>query len=235
MRIAICDDDLAFLEQLKSYLEDFFKRSHLKCPQIVTFSTGEALLDDSSKKDIVFLDIEMPGLNGITVANKLKGRNKNVILFITTAYVEYLDEAMRVHVFRYLSKPLEKLRLFRNLKDALQVYSLLTVRIPIETREGVFTVDTAAISCIEASGRKIFVHTRKKSYESIQNMAYWIQTLPENCFLQSHRSFIVNFAHITEFNHTLILLDNGQFKAYLTRRKYTTFKSAYLTYLESMR
>ena len=235
MRIAICDDDLAFLEQLKSYLEEFFKRSHLKCPQIITFSTGEALLDDPSKKDIVFLDVEMPGLNGITVANKLKEHNKNVILFIATAYAEYLDEAMRVHVFRYLSKPLEKQRLFRNLKDALQMYSLLTVRVPIETRQGVFTVDTADIACIEASGRKVFVHTRQKSYESVQNMAYWLQTLPENCFFQSHRSFIVNYAHISEFTPTLILLGNGQFRAYLTRRKYTAFKSAYLTYLESMR
>ena len=58
--------------------------------------------------------------------------------------------------------------------------------------------------------------------------------LPKSCFFQTHRSFIINLGHITDFDHTLIHLTN-QLTAYLTRRKYRTFKDAYLLYLESMR
>ena len=78
------------------------------------------------------------------------------------------------------------------------------------------------------------VYTVQKSYESVRNMAYWLDTLPKSCFFQTHRSFIINLGHITDFDHSLIHLTN-QLTAYLTRRKYRTFKDAYLLYLESMR
>ena len=58
---------------------------------------------------------------------------------------------------------------------------------------------------------------------------------PPNRFFQTHRSFIVNYEHITDFDHTLVHLVNGQFDAYLTKRKYSAFKEAYLLYLESTR
>lgn len=68
------------------------------------------------------LDVEMPGFDGIYVGNELKKQNESVIIFIVTSYLEYLDAAMRFHVFRYLSKPIDKQRLFQNLDDALELY-----------------------------------------------------------------------------------------------------------------
>lgn len=235
MRILICDDDILITEQLNKYLHDFFERSHLKCPEIVLFSDGESLLSDTGEKDILFLDVEMPGFDGIYVGNELKKANENIIIFIVTSYTEYLDEAMRFHVFRYLSKPVDKQRLFRNLKDAIKLYNTSTIKLPIETKQGIYTVSVTDIVCIEALGRKIIVHTVLKDYESVQNMKYWINALPVNGFFQSHRSFIINLKHVTDFDHSLIHLYNNQFEAYLTRRKYTQFKETYLLYLESTR
>lgn len=120
MRILICDDDLEIAEQLNDTLNLFFQNNSLKLPEIVIYDNGEDLLADSMDKDIVFLDIEMPGLNGIYVGNELKNKNPNIIIFIVTSYSEYLDDAMRFHVFRYLSKPVDPNRLFRNLKDAIE-------------------------------------------------------------------------------------------------------------------
>ena len=233
MRILICDDDPLIIEQLQKFIESFFKSNHIKCPELVSFTSGESLLADSEEKDLVFLDIEMPGMNGIYIGNVLKERNKNIIIFVVTSYSEYLDEAMRFHVFRYLSKPLEKQRLFRNLKDALAVYHTLSQKIALETKEETLTLPVNDIILIETQGRKIIVHTSKKDYESIHSIQYWIEILPKNCFIQSHRSFIVNLKHVSNFNHDIIYLEDGQFTAYLTKRKYTEFKNAYLLYLES--
>lgn len=235
MRILICDDDNLITEQLTKYIHDFFTRNHLKQPEIVVFSDGESLLHDSGEKDILFLDIEMPGMNGIYVGNELKKTNENIIIFVVTSFSEYLDEAMRFHVFRYLSKPLDRHRLFRNMKDALQLYHSSTIKIPVETKQGVYTISETDIIFVEAQERKVIVHTAAMDYESVHNMQYWIQTLSGNCFFQSHRSFFVNLAHVTDFDHSLIHLENGQFEAYLTRRKYTQFRDAYLLYLESKR
>lgn len=235
MRILLCDDDILIIEQLQKYIESYFESNHLKCPELVSFTSGEFLLADTEEKDIVFLDIEMPGMNGIYIGNELKRANKNVIIFVVTSYSEYLDEAMRFHVFRYLSKPLDKQRFFRNLKDALSYYNSITAKIPIETKQGVYSLPALQIIAIEAQGRKVIVHTTRQDFVSIYNMNYWIEQLHKNSFFQTHRSFIINFEHVTDFDHTTVHLTNHQVTAYLTRRKYSSFKNAYLLYLESMR
>lgn len=234
MRILICDDDHLMNEQLEKYLQEYFAKNKLTCPEIVSYNSGEELLADSGKKDIVFLDIEMPGVSGIYTGKELKKGNPNVIIFIVTSFSEYLDEAMRFHVFRYLSKPLDKQRLFRNMKDALQLYNTSNTKIAIETKQGVYSVSTSSIICVEALGRKVILHTTEADYESVHTMQYWVEHLSMPCFFQTHRSFIVNLEHVTDFSHTLISLYRGQFKAYLTRRKFSQFKATYLLYLESL-
>lgn len=235
MYISICDDDPLITENLTKYIKNYFGHNHIKCPEIVCFSSGEDLLANCGTIDILFLDIEMPGVNGIYVGKELKRRNNNIIIFIITAYSEYLDEAMRFHVFRYLSKPLDKQRLFRNMKDALYLYNSMTYKIPIETKQGMNTLPASSIIAVEAQGRKVIIHTTLRNFESVHNMQYWHEILPTNRFFQTHRSFIINFEYVTDFDHTLIHLANNQFSAYLTRRKYSAFKEAYLLYLESTR
>ena len=109
----------------------------------------------------------------------------------------------------------------------------LSQNIALETKEETLTVPVNDIIFIETQGRKTIVHTIKKEYQSIRAMQYWVEILPKNCFIQSHRSFIVNLKHVSNFNHDLIQLKEGQFTAYLAKRKYTEFKNAYLLYLES--
>lgn len=121
------------------------------------------------------------------------------------------------------------------MKDALAYYNSITTKIPVETKQGVYSFPASQIIAIEAQGRKVIVHTTRQDFDSIHNMAYWLEQLPKNSFFQTHRSFIVNFEHIVDFDHSAIHLSNQQITAYLTRRKYSSFKNAYLLYLESMR
>lgn len=235
MRIAICDDDILIIRQIECFIRTFFEAKGLKCPEISSFLNGESLLADKEDKDILFLDIEMPGISGICVGKELKKANERIIIFIITSYPEYLDEAMRFHVFRYLSKPLDRKRFFRNMKDAVDLYNTMTVKVPIETKQGLHMLLASSIIMIEAQGRNVIVHTTLHDFDSVHNMQYWLETLPENCFFQTHRSFIVNFEHISDFDHSLVHLADNQFQAYLTKRKYSAFKNAYLLYLESTR
>ena len=177
----------------------------------------------------------MWGQPGIYVGNKLKKANDRIIIFIVTSYSKYLDDAMRFHVFRYLSKPLDKQRFFRNMKDAIDLYNAMTVKVPVETKLGIHTLLASSIIMVEAQGRNVIVHTTLQDFESVHNMQYWLNLLPPNCFFQTHRSFIVNFEHISDFDHSLVHLADNQFQAYLTKRKYSAFKDAYLLYLESIR
>ena len=234
MRIIICDDDTTFSLELQNEILNFFKKKKSKAPEISVFHNGEDLLSGQPNADIVFLDIEMPGLDGITVGRKLKSQNENVIIFVVTSFLEYLDDAMRFHVFRYLSKPLDTGRLFKNLEDALQLYYSSNTKIGIETKTACHTILSTDIICVEALKRKVTVYTNQGNFESIHSMAYWKNTLAMSCFYETHRSFIVNMGHVSHFDHSLVYLSND-LKAYLTKRKYTKFKENYLMYLESMR
>lgn len=235
LRILICDDDQNIIEQLKKYITEFFHHGKNRTWELQSYSSAEELLSDAGAKDIVFLDVEMPGLDGIYAGQELKKKNPNTIIFIVTSYVEYLDEAMRFHVFRYLSKPLDKQRLFRNMKDAIQLYNSTSLKIPIETKEGIFTVNAADIIFIESQDRRIIVYTLSKKFISVSGMNHWIKALNSPCFFQTHRSFIVNMKYVSHFDHFLVYLCGDQYKAYLTKRKYSQFKESYLLFLESTR
>lgn len=235
MRILICDDDMAVSLVLQKYIHEFFTKSQLTTPETLCYTSGEELLSDTGEKDIVFLDIEMPGLSGIHTGRKLKQTNKHIIIFIITSYMEYLDDAMQFHVFRYLSKPLDKKRIFKNLKDALLLYNSSVTKIPVETKDRIHTVYSSDIVLVESSGNKSVIHTIDTSYTSLYSIQYWTKKLNLPCFFLSHRSFIVNMEYVSDFTHTMISLCNGQSRAYLARRKYTQFKEAYFLYLESTR
>lgn len=235
MRILICDDDSNITKSLSQIITAYFHKRKIKCPELAIYNNGESLLADKGKKDIVFLDVEMPGFDGIYVGNELKKENESVIIFIVTSYIEYLDAAMRFHVFRYLSKPVDKQRLYQNLDDALELYSSFNQKIAIETKSGITVVSTDEIVYVEAKGRKVTVHTIASDYDSIQTIQFWAENLPDCNFFQSHRSYIVNLSKVTSFDHELVYLCDGQFCAYLTRRKFTAFKNAYLLFMESTR
>lgn len=232
MKIALCDDDKLITEQLEKYILDYFRNSRLTACPIDIYDSGESLLATQDTYDMIFLDIEMHGLSGIFVGQELKRKNPNIIIFIVTSFAEYLDDAMRFHVFRYLSKPLDKDRLCRNFRDALTLYTNLTQKTGIEMKHGLKTVFSHEIICVETKNHHVLVHTTHGSFETTKKMNYWGKTLPESCFFQTHRSFIVNMKHVTEFDHTLVYLYHGQLTAYLTRRKYAQFKDRYLLFLE---
>lgn len=105
-------------------------------------------------------------------------------------------------------------------------------KVAVETKSGVYTALISDIISIEAQQHKVIVHTAAQDFLSIHKMQYWEDLLPKQQFFRSHRSFLVNFEHVTDFDHALIYLHNHAFTAYLARRKYTLFKTNYLLYLE---
>lgn len=236
MRILFCDDNLSVLEQLQQYTREFFTQLGGAMPEFAAYSTGDALLENETVADMAFLDVEMPGTSGIHIGGKLKRQNQRIKIFIVTAYPDYLDEAMRFQVFRYLSKPIDKNRLFRNLKDAMYQYAMESKVFPVETAEGIEVKRAEEIVCVEADRGKVWVHTTDGVLHSVKSMQYWRQTLNLPCFYSCHRSYIVNMQFIHRVFKDKITLKHskGIMEAYLTKRKFTEFKENYLRYLGSV-
>lgn len=236
MRILFCDDNADILAQLQGYVGEYFAQIGGFMPECAAYTSGEMLLEQEQSADIVFLDVEMPGLNGIQVGAELKKRNPACKIFIVTSYPDYLDDAMRFQVFRYLSKPVDKTRLFRNLKDAIYQYNMATKEYAIALDGGLETRTADEIICVETKQRKCLIHTTDGVLTTSSTMDHWRNTLTLPCFYQTHKSYIINMRYVYSVGKDSITLrhKDQQFQVYLARRKFTHFKDTYLLYLESV-
>lgn len=237
MRILFCDDDPEIIALLMKYVKEYFTINKMSQPEYAYYLSGDDLLQQENKADIVFLDVEMPGRSGIHVGAQLMERNPRTKVFIVTSYPDYLDEAMRFRVFRYLSKPINKNRLFLNLKDALYQWGIETVKIPIETLDTVKVLDADEIICCEGMLRKTKIYTVDGEYVTLKGIESWKQLLNMPCFFQTYRSFIVNMKYVVAFDKSIVKLKHGNtvLEPYLARRKYTEFKNEFLRYMESVK
>lgn len=233
MNIAICDDNMSFCEQVQNYLLEYFDRYKIDDYHIFIFNSGEQLLQDTHAFDFAFLDVEMSGLSGIHTGKELKKRNNRTIFFIITSYNDYLDEAFKFHAFRYLQKPLDKMRLFTNLKDALRVYYEYDKKVIVETKLQSYTINISDIIMIETINKKATIHTTTCEYETTKNLAYWMDVLQDYSFYQCHKSFIINLKHVDKFDSSMIYL-NGSLQAYMAVRKHNEFKKIYMRFLDSI-
>lgn len=234
MRICICSNDELITEEIKSYILRYYEENNMYGRQPDCFLNGEALLCDTQNKDLVFLDNALPQKEAVFVGQQLIKTNHNAIIFIITSYAQHLYNAMFFPEFLYLLKPLDKQALYRCLKKIFAQYHTRAIKIPIETKQGVYTISSSSIVAIEAVEKKGIVHTTSQNYESVSTIEYWETYLPSNCFFRTHRSFIVNFEHVASFDHLIIYMDTKSCHAYLTRRKYSIFKEAYFNYLQSI-
>ena len=230
MNIFICDDDNLVCEQIKALCENYYIEHKLKRPDIYIFHSGEDILASDIKPDIVYLDIQMSGIDGIAVGNSLVKSYPAAIIIIITSFPEYLDEAMRFHVFRYLTKPIEKDRLFRNMDDAMRQYRNIQNahrKIPVKSQDEVVMVPVSSIAFIEARDHRTYMHTREREYTTWDPLEKWASELDSEDFFQTHRSFLVNLKYVTNFSRNKVYLCDGKYQAYLTAKKYKKFSEAY--------
>lgn len=235
MRIIVCDDEIEQREYIKKLIFNYYSTHKYQSPEVVVYDSSETMLQDNGNKDIVFLDVEMDGMSGIDAGNILKQENPDSIVIIITAFSDYLDAAMKFNVFRYISKPVNKDRFFRNLSDAIVEYNNLNRKICIGMKKDMFSVMEREIVYIEAMGRNTIIHCIDKIIESDWTITQIKEKLNNRCFYQTHRAFVVNMEYIKSFNTVEIELQYAKEKPILSRRKYSDFKKNYLFYLEGRR
>ena len=103
MEVAIVDDEKVIREQIKKLTVKYEPDCN-----VIAYETGEELLAEGKKADIVFLDIQMEGMNGIDTARTLREKQEDMVVIFITGVKEYVFEAFDVSAFYYLLKPIEE-------------------------------------------------------------------------------------------------------------------------------
>ncbi len=232
MKILICDDDINIINHINKNLIAYAKQKATAF-KIDTFTNSKEASLSNTAYDIAFVDIEVPEIGGLELASILKQNNKNIIIFVITSYDSYLDDAMDIGIFRYITKPIDDARFFRGFNTALKRYQKNTQLITVEYYDEIYSISTDDIVYITIENRKAVIVTNTNKYSTNKRLSYWKEKLNSFAyFVQPHHSYIVNLNYVSTFNKTDVVLEYGSKKITLpiSQRGYSGFKKAYFTY-----
>lgn len=228
MEIAVADDE----KVIRDYICSLIEKQNPEYPLSV-YDAGEELLASEKRFDIVFLDIQMEGMNGIETARKIRERQGDAIIIFITGLKEYVFDALDLYAFHYLLKPLDEKKFAEALEKAIAEVIKKNERKWLFIKTKNLTLDQSDILYIESKAKKVEIHTLgiKKPIEIYASMDNLENQLGNN-FYRCHRAFIVNMAYIMEYDRESITLTNSD-RVYLTKKKYGEFVKAYMWYLQN--
>lgn len=207
MRIAICDDQAECRHQAESAIRHCLKGTDLL---IDTFKDGMSFLRNSKKSpyDLVFLDIEMPEMDGITLAKRLRKLNNEVPIIFLTSHIEFALEGYEVNALRYLTKPIDISKLREVLSYALrQMQEQRVIWVKSDLCDKKILVKD--ILYMEAQNQNILIFTATDTYSVRYNLSDYEKELQPDDFFRIHRGYLVSLGHIKSIGQGVVLMDNG--------------------------
>lgn len=231
MRIAICDDEEKYREHVKQELEKIISSLDTV---IDVFSQGEDLLKRLEKQtyDIIFLDIEMPSMDGITLARKIREQSEKIELVFLTSHVEYALEGYEVNALRYLTKPVNPIKL-------QEVIAYIIKRdknkktIWIKNKEYEEKVLLTDIIYMEAQNQNVEIHTKDKVFVHRYNMGDYEKELKKDGFFRIHRGYLVALGSIESLGQHEVQMEDGTVLP-ISKTKEKQLKEALFQYVKEV-
>lgn len=211
---AMCDDELPFAEQLRSFVMAYAKKRRVEL-QAETFASAEELLEEIENGagfEILFLDIEMRKMDGIELGKKLRERSYQTLIIYVSGYDQYMRQLFEAEPFRFLSKPLKQEELENVLDKAFERISrfhreLFTIRFG----KNVVNLLCRDIVYLESNKRKAIVHTVRGEYEYYHKLDEAEEELLAISadFVRIHKAYLVNMEHVEAFQYEKLALRDG--------------------------
>lgn len=239
MKVLIVEDEVLAQQELNWLIKE-----HSQMEVAGIFDDGMDVLKylQHHEVDAIFLDINIPSLDGVLLAQNIsKFAHKPFIVFIT-AWKEHAVEAFELEAFDYILKPYQESRIISMLQKLEAAYqqqnapasanspSREALTINLVKDERIIVTDINDIYYAEAHEKMTFVYTRREAYVMSMNISEFCHRLPESHFFRCHRSYCVNLSKIREiepwFNNTYILrLRDLDFQVPVSRSKVKEFRA----------
>lgn len=224
VQIAVCDDETIFLENFVRQIRLQFIKTETEI-NIRSFSDGADLLETGSKipYDVLFLDIEMPGIDGIETADRIRAVNPYVNIIFVTNRDDLVFQSIQYRPFRFIRKHF----LEQELPEAVEA---LTNKMKMENRYYTVSFNNSSIQVrvtdimyIESFKHDIFLYTKDEKYRIKSNLQKMEKELEIYGFIRVHSGFLVNYRYIYSIDKTKVVLSNKDMVP-LSRHRSNTVK-----------
>jgi two-component system, LytTR family, response regulator len=243
LRVLIADDD----EGMRLVLRKIIEREKGFTLAGEARDGEEAVrLAETLQPQVVFLDVEMPHLNGVECAKRITDINPKTILIFATAHQEFMSEAFAVYAFDYIIKPFkldrvqQTLRRIGELSRQQSILNLDSKSLPakgldkllIRNKEGINLVDMKDILLIQREDRSTVVYTGQERFVTSEGLSELEERLDKNLFFRSHKSYIINLSAISKIypygRWTYVVKLKGTEKdALLTHERYEVLETLF--------
>lgn len=209
MRIGICDDEPEMLTTAKSLTCGWAARAGIEC-EIETYPSAEAMLFAHGEKafDILLLDIQMPGMDGIALSRRIRQRDERVQLVFITSVPDFIGEGYEVAALHYLMKPVNPEKLSAVLNRACKNLRVAEAVLTLESGGEIRMIPLGAISYLEARGHYVTLHTDLGDFEKKSTLPDMLGRL-DGRFYRCQRSYAVNLYRIRKASRTEVELQDG--------------------------
>lgn len=226
MKIAIVDDEVHWIKNIEQYVENYFKGREII---IKDFYSGEEFLKCDEEFSVIFMDIEMSGIDGFSTISEYAKKYSETLFIILTSHVEMSREGYKVNAFRYIDKCcLEEI--YEALESAeLKLCRYQSVDIPITSMRSL-TIPCHCILYFEVYGHEVLLYTldgeNNKCSETLSVLA---ERLKEKGFVLTDRSHLVNLEHIKRVESDKVHLTT-RISLPLSRRRYSAIRKLYFNW-----
>lgn len=234
IKIAVCDDDNAVLQQLEQFLDEYCAKRRIKIESTGFCSPFElmASIERGIRYDILLLDVLMPGENGIETAAEIRSYDSNVKIIFLTSSAEFAVESYTVNAYYYQLKPMERTRFFELMDSVLSVCEReRTSGLILRCKSGITRIEPGQVEYCEVIHRTLFIHlTNGRVLEKIGSLDELSdQLMTFRNFLRPHRSYLVNLDYVQSLSYRAITM-SCLTEIPIPRGKYNEIKDAYLEY-----
>lgn len=231
MYFAICDDSKTDIEAIYNTIVENVGKMEYKVDAFASGLEMSRVIEKGCFYDVAFLDIDMPGMNGIELGKLVKRKNPQTEIVFVTSYPQYALEGYDCHAFHYLLKPLcvEKAtgvlrRLILRYNECNQFHIIKIKTEPIRLR-------SKDIYYVERCQKHVIYHLKNKEYTTGGSLAEAYTSLRKCGFLQVHQGYIVNMDKISHFDKYSAILTDGK-AVPVSVRKRSEVLTAYAQYIE---